>query len=95
MEWCVYTPPGQRDPAELRSEVSESLRRRNWSYIMSQVCEICGKGPQFGNNVSHAHNVTRRRWNINLQSVRALINGGTKKIRVCTGCIKSGKIEKA
>ena len=38
---------------------------------MAQVCELCGKGPQFGNNISHAHNVTRRRWNPNLQSVKA------------------------
>ena len=42
---------------------------------MAQVCDICGKGPQFGNNISHAHNVTRRRWNVNLQSVKALVNG--------------------
>ena len=34
---------------------------------MAQVCDICGKGPRFGNNISHAHNVTRRRWNVNLQ----------------------------
>jgi large subunit ribosomal protein L28 len=80
----------------LRSQGSESReKRRKWSEVMSQVCNICGKGPQFGNNISHAHNVTRRRWNINLQAVRALINGSAKKIRVCTSCIKSGKIEKA
>jgi ribosomal protein L28 len=41
-----------------------------WSDVMAQVCELCGKGPQFGNNVSHANNVTRRRWNPNLQSVK-------------------------
>ncbi|HET7102649.1 MAG TPA: 50S ribosomal protein L28 [Terracidiphilus sp.] len=62
---------------------------------MAQVCDICGKGPQFGNNVSHAHNVTRRRWNVNLQPVRALVNGSAKRIRVCTSCIKSGKVSKA
>jgi large subunit ribosomal protein L28 len=62
---------------------------------MAQVCDICGKGPQFGNNISHAHNVTRRRWNVNLQAVKALVNGAPKKIRVCTSCIKSGKIAKA
>ena len=49
---------------------------------MAQVCDICGKGPQFGNNISHAHNVTRRRWNVNLQAVKALVNGATKRIRV-------------
>jgi large subunit ribosomal protein L28 len=63
---------------------------------MASVCEICGKGPQFGNNISHAHNVTRRRWNVNLRPVKAkLDSGGNKKIRVCTSCIKSGKVVKA
>ena len=63
--------------------------------VMAQTCDICGKGPQFGNNISHAHNVTRRRWNVNLQAVKALVNGAPKRIRVCTSCIKSGKIAKA
>jgi large subunit ribosomal protein L28 len=62
---------------------------------MAQVCELCGKGPQFGNNISHAHNVTRRRWNPNLQRVKALTNGASKRVRVCTTCIKTGKIVKA
>ena len=65
------------------------------SGTMAQVCDICGKGPQFGNNISHAHNVTRRRWNVNLQAVKALVNGAPKRIRVCTSCIKAGKIAKA
>jgi large subunit ribosomal protein L28 len=62
--------------------------------VMAQVCDICGKGPQFGNNISHAHNVSRRRWNVNLQKVKALVNGASKRIRVCTSCIKTGKIVK-
>ena len=63
---------------------------------MAQTCEICGKKPQFGNNVSHAHNITRRRWNVNLQTVKAKVNSSaSKRIRVCTGCIKSGKVVKA
>jgi len=61
---------------------------------MAQVCQLCGKGPQFGNNISHAHNVTRRRWNPNLQAVKAKINGAIKRVRVCTSCIKTGKIVK-
>ena len=44
---------------------------------MAQVCEICGKGPQFGNNISHAHNVSKRRWKVNLRAVRARVKGGT------------------
>jgi large subunit ribosomal protein L28 len=61
---------------------------------MAKVCEVCGRGPQFGNRISHAHNVTKRRWNLNLQSVRAAVNGGAKRVRVCTSCIKNGKIQK-
>jgi large subunit ribosomal protein L28 len=62
---------------------------------MAQICEVCGKGPQFGNKVSHAHNVSRRRWNVNLRPVRAAVKGGNKRMRVCTQCLKSGKIKKA
>ena len=62
---------------------------------MAKVCEVCGRGPQFGHRISHAHNVTARRWNVNLQTVRAIINGGIKRIRVCTRCIRSQKVVKA
>ena len=62
---------------------------------MARVCEVCGRGPQFGNKISHANNVTKRRWNLNLQSVRAVVRGSTKRLRVCTSCIRSGKIQKA
>jgi len=62
---------------------------------MARVCEVCGKGPQFGNKISHAHNVSRRRWNVNLRPVRAIVNGASKRVRACTSCIKSGKIVKA
>jgi large subunit ribosomal protein L28 len=61
---------------------------------MAQVCDICGKGPQFGNNISHANNTTRRRWNVNLRPVKAVVGGGSKRIRVCTSCIKTGKVVK-
>ncbi|MBW2054803.1 MAG: 50S ribosomal protein L28 [Deltaproteobacteria bacterium] len=62
---------------------------------MAKVCEICGKKPLVGNNVSHAHNVTKRRFNPNLQSVRTMYNGRVKRMKVCTNCIKSGHIVKA
>ena len=62
---------------------------------MARVCEVCGKGPQFGHKVSHAHNVTNRRWNVNLQTVRALVNGASKRLRACTSCIRNGKVQKA
>ena len=62
---------------------------------MAQICDICGKKPLYGNNISHAHNVTRRRWNVNLQVVKALVNGAPKRLRVCSSCIKAGKVAKA
>ncbi len=62
---------------------------------MSQVCEVCGKGPQTGNTISHAHNVHKRRWNVNLRPVRAKVGTATKKMRVCTSCLRSGKVTKA
>ncbi len=61
---------------------------------MAKVCEICGRGPRFGNRVSHAHNVTSRRWDINLQRVHAVVEGAPKRVRVCTACIKSNKVQK-
>jgi len=63
---------------------------------MAKRCDVCGKGPQFGNNVSHANNKTRRRFNPNLQSIRvqAPAGGATRK-KVCTRCLKAGKVVKA
>jgi large subunit ribosomal protein L28 len=62
---------------------------------MARVCEICGKRPMTGHRISHAHNVTKRRFYPNLQRVRAVINGQTKRIRVCTSCLRSGRVQKA
>jgi large subunit ribosomal protein L28 len=64
---------------------------------MAKRCEVCGKGPQFGNNVSHANNRTRRRFNPNLQSIRVqrADSGNAIRKKVCTTCIKAGKVQKA
>jgi large subunit ribosomal protein L28 len=62
---------------------------------MAKICEVCGKKPMGGNHISHAHNVTKRRFNPNLQRVRAAANGRTKSMMVCTACIKSGRVQKA
>ncbi len=62
---------------------------------MARVCDICGKGPRFGNNVSHANNKTGRRWYPNLQRLRVMVDGQPRRIRVCTQCIKSNRVEKA
>ena len=62
---------------------------------MAAVCEVCGKKPSWGMSVSHSHRRTKRRWNPNIQRVRALVSGSAKRVNVCTGCLKSGKIVKA
>ncbi len=63
---------------------------------MARVCYSCGKRPGSGNNVSHAHNKTRRRWLPNLQTVRIVdADGERRRVRVCTRCISAGKITKA
>ena len=62
---------------------------------MASVCEICGKGPRFGKSVSHSHVRTNRRFNPNIQRVRARVNGETKRMNVCTTCIKSDRFERA
>ncbi|HYB15298.1 MAG TPA: 50S ribosomal protein L28 [Streptosporangiaceae bacterium] len=59
---------------------------------MASVCDICGKRPGFGNNISHSHRRTRRRWNPNVQRIRAMVDGTPKRIYVCTSCIKAGKV---
>jgi large subunit ribosomal protein L28 len=61
---------------------------------MAAACEICGKSPSYGNRISHAHNVSRRRWNPNLRRVRAIINGTHRTVRACTACIRSGRVVK-
>jgi large subunit ribosomal protein L28 len=63
---------------------------------MARVCEICGKKTVFGRSISHAHNVTNRSWQPNLQKVRVrLPQGGNRRMRVCTRCLRSGAVQKA
>jgi large subunit ribosomal protein L28 len=61
---------------------------------MARTCDICGKKPVTGYNISHAHNKTKTRWYPNLQQVRSVQGGQVKRIRVCTNCIKSGRVSK-
>lgn len=63
--------------------------------VMAKHCEICGKAPVVGRQHSHANNVSARRFEPNLQKVRATVGGGTRRIRVCTRCLRSGKVTKA
>ena len=62
---------------------------------MAQRCDICGKGPMSGMQVSHAHNLTHRVWNPNLQRVRARVEGQVKNLYVCSRCLRSNRVEKA
>ena len=62
---------------------------------MAFKCDLCGKGPLVGNQVSHANNKTKKRPLPNLQRVRAVVEGAHKHIRVCTRCLKAGKVTKA
>jgi large subunit ribosomal protein L28 len=61
---------------------------------MAQRCDVCGKGPAVGHRISHAHNVTKRRWLPNLVPIRAAVHGSPRRMRVCTRCLKAGKITK-
>jgi large subunit ribosomal protein L28 len=61
--------------------------------IVASHCDVCGKGPGFGMSVSHSHRRTHRRWNPNVQTVRALVAPGTRRrLNVCTSCLKAGKV---
>lgn len=61
---------------------------------MAQHCHFCGKTPMTGRSISHAHNVTNRKWHLNLQSVRAVIGGSAKRVHACSRCMRSGKVVK-
>ena len=61
---------------------------------MAKKCEICGKATVTGRKVSHAHNVTSRTWEPNLRSMKALIDGTVKRIRICARCLRTGKVQR-
>lgn len=61
---------------------------------MGKMCEICGKGPVFGQTLSHSHKASKKKWNPNLQRVKTSTKSGVKQIWVCTRCIRSGRVVK-
>lgn len=61
---------------------------------MGRSCDVCGKGTMSGNRVSHSHRKTKRKWKVNLVSMKANLNGSIKRIRICTRCLRSGKVQK-
>jgi large subunit ribosomal protein L28 len=70
------------------------MRVTHWSDSVPSVCDVCGKAPGFGNKISHSHRRTRRRWNPNVQTMRVVVDGTTKRLSVCTSCIKAGKVSR-
>jgi large subunit ribosomal protein L28 len=75
---------------EIQAQIKTEAGRK-----MALKCEFCGKAPHFGNVISHANNTRRRRWNPNLKRLRAVVAGVRKHVRVCTACIRAGKVKKA
>jgi large subunit ribosomal protein L28 len=80
------------EPAPRAVPLTNSLKE----IPVASVCDVCGKGPGFGMSVSHSHRRTHRRWNPNVQKVRALVAPGTRRrVTVCTSCLKAGKVARA
>ena len=61
---------------------------------MANRCEICGKGSMTGNLVSHSNIKTKRVSKANIQRIKAVVDGTPQRVRVCTRCLRSGKVEK-
>jgi len=61
---------------------------------VAKRCEICGKSKQNGNLVSHSNVKTHRRWEPNLRSVRAIVGGAPRRLRVCARCLRSGRLQR-
>lgn len=61
---------------------------------MANQCDICGKQPQTGSNVSHSHVRTKRRWLPNLQKIKVVRGGRAMRLKVCTKCLKAGKVKR-
>ena len=62
---------------------------------MAKVCCVCGKGKVSGNQVSHSNKHNKRTWSANLRNVRVEEEGTPKRVKVCTRCLRSGKVERA
>jgi large subunit ribosomal protein L28 len=76
---------GATDPHDL-------FVRPDLEITVAATCDVCGKGPGFGHNISHSHRRTKRRFNPNIQRVRAMVGSTPKRLNVCTSCLKAGKV---
>jgi large subunit ribosomal protein L28 len=79
----------------IRAAARKTCRRILLECSVAAVCDVCGKGPGFGMSVSHSHRRTRRRWNPNIQAVRAIVGKTPRRLNVCTSCLKAGKVVRA
>jgi large subunit ribosomal protein L28 len=70
----------------------KTTSRPDQEITVAANCDVCGKGPGFGHNISHSHRRTKRRWNPNIQRVRAMVGSTPKRLNVCTSCLKAGKV---
>ncbi len=61
---------------------------------MAKSCDLCQRGTITGRQLSHAHNVTSRTWEVNLRRVRAVVDGVSRRIWVCARCLRSGLVQK-
>ncbi|MBN1298868.1 MAG: 50S ribosomal protein L28 [Actinobacteria bacterium] len=61
---------------------------------MSNICAVCGKQPNFGNNVSHSHKKTKRVFKPNIVKAKVEYNGKIQNLNICTKCLKAGKVKK-
>jgi len=71
------------------------IRTEQQEKTVAANCDVCAKGPSFGHSISHSHVRTKRRWNPNIQRVRAVVAGTPKRLNVCTSCLKAGKVQRA
>lgn len=58
-------------------------------------CELCGKTVVFGLNVSHSNRKTNRTWKPNIRKIKAVVNGTSKTMSVCSRCLRSNKVTRA
>jgi large subunit ribosomal protein L28 len=82
--------PSARGPTDVTCPIIQA--RSFQELTMAAVCDICDKKPTFGNNRPWSRKITKRRFDPNIQRVRAVVNGTPKRLNVCTGCIKAGKV---
>lgn len=86
------TPPVVPAPRRPLRTSERALRTTLEGSPMASTCQLCDKKPWYGKQVSHSHRRSSKRWDPNIQRVKAYVDGRTVKLDVCTSCIKAGKV---